>query len=99
MLGSINNMRFLAPVFPGDRMEIDIQVIKFIEDYALVEAVATVDGTVVATGKLGFARRSLQPVSANGSNTLQNVTNSREGTNLSLPTKHNVASPQPVNKL
>lgn len=80
-------------------MEIDIKVLKFIENYALVEAVATVDDTIVATGKLGFAKRSLQPVPANGSPTLQNVTNSREGTNLSLPTKHNVASPQPVNKL
>jgi hypothetical protein len=26
----------------------------------LIEAVATVDGTAVARGKLGFARRSLQ---------------------------------------
>ena len=62
-LGSINNMRFLAPVFPGDRMEIDVQVLKFIEDVALVEGTATVDGTVVATGKLGFAKRGLQSIS------------------------------------
>ena len=61
MLGSINNMRFLAPVVPGDRMEIELQVLKFIEDLALVEAVARVDHVVVATGKLGFARRSLEP--------------------------------------
>ena len=64
MLGSINNMRFLAPVVPGDRMEIALRVLKFIEDLALVEAVATVDDTVVATGKLGFARRSLPPAYA-----------------------------------
>lgn len=64
MLGSINNMRFLAPVVPGDRIEIALRVLKFIEDLALVEAVATVDDLVVATGKLGFARRSLQPGSA-----------------------------------
>lgn len=60
VLGSINDMRFLIPVVPGDRMEIDVQVLKFIEDFALVEGVATVDRTVVARGKLGFARRSLQ---------------------------------------
>ena len=60
VLGSINEMRFLVPVVPGDRMEIEVQVLKFIEDFALVEAVATVDGTAVAKGKLGFARRSLQ---------------------------------------
>jgi 3-hydroxyacyl-[acyl-carrier-protein] dehydratase len=60
VLGSINDMRFLVPVVPGDRMEIDVQVLKFIEDFALVEAVTTVDGTVVARGKLGFARRGLR---------------------------------------
>ena len=62
VLGSINEMRFLAPVVPGDRMEIDVQVLKFIEGFALVETVATVEATVVAKGKLGFARRSLQKI-------------------------------------
>jgi 3-hydroxyacyl-[acyl-carrier-protein] dehydratase len=60
VLASINEMRFLVPVVPGSRMEIEVQVLKFIEDFALVEAVATVDATAVAKGKLGFARRGLQ---------------------------------------
>lgn len=60
VLGSINEMRFLVPVVPGDRMEIHVQVLKFIEDFAVVEAVVAVDGLTVASGKLGFARRSLQ---------------------------------------
>ncbi len=76
VLGSINNMRFLAPVVPGDRMEIELRVLKFIEDLALVEAVATVDDMVVATGKLGFARRSFQPASTRDSNGLKNVISS-----------------------
>jgi 3-hydroxyacyl-[acyl-carrier-protein] dehydratase len=76
VLGSINNMRFLAPVVPGDKMEIELRVLKFIEDLALVEAVATVDNMIVATGKLGFARRSFQPDSTKVSNALKNVTNS-----------------------
>jgi len=59
VLGSIKEMRFLVPVVPGDRMEMDVRVLKFIGDCALVEGVATVGGTVVARGKLGFARRSL----------------------------------------
>lgn len=59
VLGVINEMRFLAPVFPGNRLDMEIQVLKFIGDFALVEAVATVDGTVVAQGKLGFAKRGL----------------------------------------
>ena len=64
MLGSINDMRFLVPVVPGDKLEIDVRALKFIEDFAFVEGVATVDGAVVAKGKLGFARRNLQTSSA-----------------------------------
>jgi 3-hydroxyacyl-[acyl-carrier-protein] dehydratase len=60
VLGSINEMRFLKPVVPGERMEIDVQVLKFIEDFAVVEAVASVDGVTVARGKLGFAKRGLE---------------------------------------
>ena len=60
VLGSINDMRFLVPVVPGNRMEIDVRVLKFVADLALVEATVTVDGTVVARGKLGFARRDLR---------------------------------------
>ena len=59
VLGSINDMRFLVPVLPGSRLDIDVQVLKFVEDLALVEAVVTVEQTTVARGKLGFARRSL----------------------------------------
>jgi 3-hydroxyacyl-[acyl-carrier-protein] dehydratase len=60
VLGSINQMRFLVPVVPGDKLEIEIQVLKFIDGFALIEAVASVGDTVVAKGSLGFARRGLQ---------------------------------------
>jgi 3-hydroxyacyl-[acyl-carrier-protein] dehydratase len=60
VLGSIMDMRFLIPVVPGNRMDMDVRVVKFIEGFAIVEGVATVEGQVVARGKLGFARRSLQ---------------------------------------
>jgi 3-hydroxyacyl-[acyl-carrier-protein] dehydratase len=59
VLGTINSMRFLVPVVPGDRMEIEVKVLKFVNDIALVEGLVTVDGTLVASGTLGFARRSL----------------------------------------
>ncbi len=55
VLGSINEMRFLKPVVPGDRMEMEVKVLKFIDDFAVVEVVATVDGTDVARGKMGFS--------------------------------------------
>jgi 3-hydroxyacyl-[acyl-carrier-protein] dehydratase len=60
VLGTINEMRFLKPVVPGDRMEMMVRVLKFIDDFAVVEAVATVNGVEVAKGKLGFARRGLE---------------------------------------
>jgi 3-hydroxyacyl-[acyl-carrier-protein] dehydratase len=60
VLGSINDTRFLIPVVPGDRLEIDVRALTFVDDFALVEGVAMVDSAVVAQCKLGFARRSLQ---------------------------------------
>lgn len=59
VLGSIQSMRFLIPVVPGDRMDIEVQVVKFVGDLALVEGLAKVNEQVVAIGKMGFARRSL----------------------------------------
>jgi len=59
VLGSINNARFLVPVVPGERMEIEVKVLKIVQDLALVESTITVDGTLVAGGTLGFARRKL----------------------------------------
>ena len=59
MLGSITDMRFLAPVMPGDRMEIAVQILKMAGDITLVEGSVTVGETVVARGKLGFARRTV----------------------------------------
>lgn len=66
VLGAINNMRFLTPVVPGDQMEISVKVLKFVQDFALVEGSVAVDGTVAATGCLGFARRSLSAAGALG---------------------------------
>jgi 3-hydroxyacyl-[acyl-carrier-protein] dehydratase len=58
VLGAINEMRFLAPVVPGDRMEIAVHVLKFVGDFALVESTVTVNDNLVAKGKLGFARKN-----------------------------------------
>ena len=59
MLGSINDMRFLAPVMPGDQMQIAVQILKMAGDITLVEGSVAVGRTLVARGKLGFARRTL----------------------------------------
>jgi 3-hydroxymyristoyl/3-hydroxydecanoyl-(acyl carrier protein) dehydratase len=52
----VNDMRFLAPVFPGHTLVMEIKIIKMTEGAALIEGSATVDDTVTARGKLSFAR-------------------------------------------
>ena len=59
VLGTINNMRFLVPVVPGNRMDIDVKILKIVQGLALVEGAVTVEGALVATCTLGFARRTL----------------------------------------
>ena len=61
VLGTINNMRFFAPVYPGQTMIIEVSIMKMVQDAALVEAVVTVEGHVVVKGKLSFARKSFTP--------------------------------------
>jgi 3-hydroxyacyl-[acyl-carrier-protein] dehydratase len=65
VMGVVNDMRFLVPVHPGDRMNIEVKVLKFAGDVALVEGIVTVDEVIVTKGKLGFAKKSVataQPV-------------------------------------
>jgi 3-hydroxyacyl-[acyl-carrier-protein] dehydratase len=59
VLGVINNMKFVAPVYPGQTMFIEVTVIKMVEEAALVEGIVTVEDNVVAMGKLSFARKML----------------------------------------
>ena len=56
-LAAVNDMRFLVPVLPGDTMVIEVNVVKMTEEAALIEGVARVQDTVVARGKLSFARK------------------------------------------
>ena len=57
VLAAVNEMKFLAPVLPGQTMILEICVLKMMTKVALVEGIVTVDGTVVTKGKLSFARR------------------------------------------
>jgi 3-hydroxyacyl-[acyl-carrier-protein] dehydratase len=59
VLGSVDNMRFLAPVLPGYTMVIEVNIIRMQPDAALVGGTVSVDGNVVAKGKLTFARKTL----------------------------------------
>jgi len=57
VLAAVNDMRFLAPVFPGYTMTIEVNIVKMTEEAALIEGVARVDDAIVTRGRLSFARR------------------------------------------
>ena len=57
VLGTIKEMRFFVPVLPGDTMILEVSILKMMAGAALVEGNVTVDGTVVAKGKLSFGQR------------------------------------------
>jgi 3-hydroxyacyl-[acyl-carrier-protein] dehydratase len=59
VLAVVNDMKFLVPVLPGHTMIMEVSIIKMTETAALVETVAYVDDTLVARGKLSFARKVL----------------------------------------
>ena len=41
----IHDMRFLVPVVPGDRLDINVKILKLAADVALVDGTVTVDET------------------------------------------------------
>jgi 3-hydroxyacyl-[acyl-carrier-protein] dehydratase len=59
VLAAVHEMRFLAPVFPGQTMILEISIVKMMPELALVEGIVTVDDIVVTKGKLSFARKVL----------------------------------------
>ncbi len=60
VLAAINDMRFLVPVVPGHTMLLDVTLLKMSQQAAIVEGVVTVEDSVVARGKLSFARKLLR---------------------------------------
>ncbi len=58
-LAAVNDMRFLAPVFPGHTLIMEIKILKMTDEAALIEGRATVDDILVVRGKLSFARITL----------------------------------------
>jgi len=58
-LASVNDIRFLVPVLPGHVMMMEITILKMTDQAALIEGIARVDNTIVARGKLSFARMTV----------------------------------------
>lgn len=55
LFGGINNMKFKKMVVPGDRLKLEVKIIKQKGPIGVGEALATVDGIVAAKGELTFA--------------------------------------------
>ena len=55
LFGGINNMKFKKMVVPGDRLILEVKIIKRKGPIGVGEALASVDGKVAAKGELTFA--------------------------------------------
>ena len=55
LFGGIDKMRFKKMVVPGDKLKLEVKIIKRKGPIGIGEAIASVDGKVVAKGELTFA--------------------------------------------
>lgn len=55
IFGGIDNLKFKKMVVPGDRLKLEVKIIKRKGPIGKGEAIATVDGKVAAKGELTFA--------------------------------------------
>lgn len=55
LFAGINNMKFKMQVKPGDRLKLEVKIIKAKGHIGVGEALATIDGKVAAKGELTFA--------------------------------------------
>ncbi len=55
LFGGIDKMRFKRQVVPGDRLRLEVKIIKRKGPIGIGEAIATVNGEVAAKGELTFA--------------------------------------------
>lgn len=55
LFGGIDKLRFKKPVLPGDVLKLEVKISKKKGPIGIGEAIATVDGKVVAKGELTFA--------------------------------------------
>ena len=55
LFGGIDKLRFKKQVVPGDRLKLEVKIIKRKVPIGIGEAIATVDGKIAAKGELTFA--------------------------------------------
>lgn len=55
LFAGINNMKFKMQVKPGDKLKLEVKIIKAKGYIGVGEAIATIDGKIAAKGELTFA--------------------------------------------
>lgn len=55
LFGGINNLKFKKQVVPGDRLKLEVKIIKRKGPIGIGEAIATIDGKIAVKGELTFA--------------------------------------------
>ena len=55
LFGGVDNLKFKKQVVPGDRLKLEVKIIKRKGPIGVGEAIATVDGKVAVKGELTFA--------------------------------------------
>lgn len=55
LFGGIDKMKFKKMVVPGDRLKLEVKIIKRKGPIGVGEAIATVDGKIAAKGEITFA--------------------------------------------
>lgn len=55
LFGGIDKLRFKKQVLPGDKLKLEVEIIKKKGPIGIGEAIATVEGKIVAKGELTFA--------------------------------------------
>ena len=55
LFGGIDKMKFKRQVKPGDKLKLEVKIIKQKGPIGIGEAIATVDGNIAAKGELTFA--------------------------------------------
>ena len=55
LFGGVDKLRFKKTVLPGDRLKLEVRIIKRKGPIGVGEAIATVDGKIAVKGELTFA--------------------------------------------
>ncbi|MGH7739892.1 MAG: 3-hydroxyacyl-ACP dehydratase FabZ [bacterium] len=62
-IGSVMDFRFIKPVVPGDRLETHVTITKVVGSNRIFEGKCSVEGEVVATGKMTFGKLNSESLS------------------------------------